>query len=143
MNSVYKPNNKLTKHDEYIETLFPNIRHELMEESEQSIDLKNLKSPELSIKINNIHVNALIDTGSSLNALSEKWYNNNQKKLGNHEILSVNNTTIVSAIGNKSKHVRKQIFCEICINNSVSFDCVFLIIPGLVRECILLSLIHI
>ena len=90
MNSdVYKPNNEFTKPDAYIETLFPEIKNELMEESEQSIELKNLKSPELSIKISNIRVNALIDTGSAINALSVKWYNNNQKKLGNLSLIHI------------------------------------------------------
>ena len=57
--------------------------------------------------------------------------------MGNHEILSVNNTNIISAVGSKSKSIRKQIFCEVIIRNSLSVDCVFLIVPGLVRNCIL------
>ena len=108
-------------------TIFPDMRNKLMEKDGQNIKLESLKSPELLIKINNINLNVLIDTGSAINALSENWYTNNQIKLGKHEILSVNNTTIISAIGNKSKHIRKQIFCEVNINNSLS----------LVRECLL------
>ena len=46
------------------------------------------------------------------------------------------NTLIVSAVGNKSKLIRKQILYEIYVNN-VKMDCVFLIIPNLIRNCIL------
>ena len=40
-------------------------------------------------------------------------------------------------MGKRSKHVRKQIFCEIHVNDNVKYDCVFLIVPRLARECIL------
>ena len=113
------------------------MRKELMEENGQNIKIETLISPELVINLNNININALIDTRSAINAFSENWYTNNQIKLGKHEILSVSNTTIISDIGKKSKHIRKQIFCEVSINDSLSFDCVFLIIPGPVREWIL------
>ena len=88
-----------------------------MEEKEQNVEIKTIKSPEISIMINQVPVNALIDTGSAVNALSENWYNNNKKLLGNHEILSVNNTTIVSAVGMKSKHIKRQVFCETILND--------------------------
>ena len=91
----------------------------------QNIKIENVKSPELVVKINKVTVNTLTDTGSAINALSESLYNNNKSKLGKHEILSVNNTTIISAMSKRSKHIRKQIFCEISINDSLSFDCVF------------------
>ena len=137
MNSEVGQNNKVTRNDECIKAIFPDIKKDLMEENEQNIEIKTIKSPEISIKINQVPVNALIDTGSAVNALSENWYNNNKKLLGNHEILSVNNTTIVSAVGNKSKHIKRQVFCETILNDSISVDCVFLIVPGLVRDCIL------
>ena len=57
-----------------------------MEESAQNIDVKMIKSPELLIQLNHVPVNALIDTGSAVNALSEDWYNNHKRKMGNHEI---------------------------------------------------------
>ena len=39
-------------------------------------------------------------------------------------------------MGKMLKHVRKHV-CEININNNVKFDCVFLIVPGLMRDRIL------
>lgn len=96
MNSEVGQNNKITRNDECIKAIFPDIKKDLMEENEQNIEIKTIKSPEISIKINQVPVNASIDTGSAVNALSENWYNHNKKLLGNHEILSVNNTTIIS-----------------------------------------------
>lgn len=121
----------------YIYTLFPDLRNELMDEEEPSNNSELIKSPEIDISINNIPVNGLIDTGSAVNALSEQWYFNHQENLGHHEVLSVNNTTIISAVGNKSKRIRRQVFLEIILSNNFKFDCVFLIVPGLVKECIL------
>ena len=92
-----------------VNTMFPDMRKELMEEQGQNIKIKNVKSPELVVKINKVTVNALINTGSAINALSESWYHNNKSKIGKHEILSVNNTTIISAIGKKSKHKKANI----------------------------------
>ena len=108
-----------------------------MEEAEQNIDVKIIKSPELAIKINQVPVISLIDTGSAVNAISEEWYENNKKQIRHHETLSVNNTTIVSAVGNRSKSIRKQVFLEVVLSSNLSVDCVFLIVPGLVRNCIL------
>ena len=60
--------------------MFPDLRHELLEEPEQNINISFVKSPELIVSINKISVNALIDTGSAINALSEDWYNNNKDR---------------------------------------------------------------
>ena len=65
--------------DAAVNTMFPDMRQELMEEPKQNINIKFVKSPELVVKIHKVHVNALIDTGSAINALSESWYNNNKK----------------------------------------------------------------
>lgn len=117
-------------------TMFPDLRNELTADDDQILARNNIKCPELPIKVNNINVVALIDTGSSINGISEEWYNAHKDQLGEHEILSITNTFIVGAVGGKSKNVRKQILCEITING-IKRDCVFLIIPGLVRDCIL------
>ena len=120
-----------------VNTIFPDLRQDLLEEPQQNINITFIKSPELVVQINKIQVHAFIDTGSAINALSESWYNNHKNKLGKHEVLSVNNTTVISAMGRRSKLIRKQIFCEINVNDNLKFDCVFLIVPGLIREYIL------
>ena len=58
-------------------------------------------------------MSALIDTGSVINGLSEEWFNVNKKDIEPYEILPMTNSLIISAIGNKSKLIRKQILCDI------------------------------
>ena len=51
----------------------------------------------------------MIDTGSVINGLSEAWFNNHKKSIEPYETLPMTNTLIISAVGNKSKLIRKQI----------------------------------
>ena len=78
----------------------------------------------------------MIDTGSVINGLSEAWFNNHKKSIEPYETLPMTNTLIISAVGNKSKLIRKQILRDIEIDG-VRNECVFLIIPELIKPCIL------
>lgn len=115
---------------------FMNIKDELFTEENECRKQKGYKCPELEIKINGVPVIALLDTGSQCNGISAEWYNKNKEQLGRVEMLRLSNTTIKGAIGQRSKHVNQQIFVEVAIKQH-KFDCVFVVIPGLVRDCIL------
>lgn len=117
-------------------TMFPNIGDELLEDEKVIIQKPKLKSPEVIIKIGSVKVTALIDTGSVINGISEDWYNKNKAEIGKFEILGVNNTVIIGAVGKRSRNIRKQIMCQVDLNGHVS-DCVFLIIPHLICDCII------
>lgn len=119
-----------------IPTMYVNFRDDLLWENETDLTNKTIKCPELAIKINNIDVIALLDLGSLVNGVSEEWFFKYKDQLGRYKMPSISNTFIISAIGKKSKHIKKQILCEIEINKTKK-DCVFLIIPGLVRDCII------
>ena len=76
--------------------------------------IRDRKCPEVIIKFNNgITVPALIDTGSLINGMSESWYNQNKKGIEPYEVLPMTNTLVISAVGNKSKLIKKQILCDI------------------------------
>lgn len=121
----------------HVRTLFPNLRDELLEYEEGNLCKNSLiKSPEIEIKINNVIVHALLDTGSSVNGVSEEWLNSQKTNLGYYECLPVNNTNIISAIGKKSKNIKRQILCEVDVKGN-KYNVVFLVIPGLIRDCIL------
>ena len=93
-------------------------------EDEIKIEQRISKCPEIIIKFNNnISVAALVDIGSAINGLYEEWFNQNKQYLESYEELSMLNTLIISAVGSKSKLIRKQILCEIYINE-VKMDCV-------------------
>lgn len=64
------------------------------------------------------------------------WFNANEEKIKPYETISMSNTLIISAIGSKSKLIRKQIFVNVEINKEV-YECVFLIIPNLIHDCII------
>ena len=77
-----------------------------------------------------------MDTASQINAISERWFNNNKKDLGRVEILKLSNTVIKGATGNKSKRITQQVLLTVQIEN-LNFDSVFIVVPDLIRECIL------
>lgn len=117
--------------------MFTDIR-DILNNSNDILENKvnNSKCPEVKIHLNDIPVIALVDTGSQVNGVSEQWYYDNEHKLGNVEILKVSNTYIKGALGHKSKLIKKQILLTLRVNNW-KLDVVFLIIPGLSRDCVL------
>lgn len=107
-----------------------------MDEEEETTNFPYNKCPEIKIKLNNVEVTALIDSGSQLNGIAETWFNHNKDKLGRIELLNLSNTNIKGAFGHKSKLIRKQVLLEAEVDN-YKFDLVFFIIPGLNKDCIL------
>ena len=81
--------------------------------------------------LNGVPICALIDTGNQVNALSEQWFKNKKKELGNVETLRLSNTVIKGDTENKSKTVTQQVLLTARIGD-VEVDSVFI-----------LSLIHI
>ena len=77
-----------------------------------------------------------MDTGSQINAISERWFNNSKKDLGKVEILKLSNTVIKGVMGSKSKRITQQVLLNVQIKN-LNFERVFIVVPDLVRECIL------
>ena len=93
------------------------------------------QSPQLKIKINDVDTWALVDTGSQITAVSEKFYETIKCKNKIHE-MPVSNVIVSTAIGNKNTTVKKQILldfeCDGYINNHIC-----LIIPYLASDIIL------
>lgn len=94
------------------------------------------RCPKITVLINQVLATALIDSGSSVNAISLMWFNENEEKIKPYEVISMTNTLIVSAVGSKLKLIRKQIFVNIQINKE-TYECVFLIVPNLIHDCII------
>ena len=120
-----------------VHILLPDLRNYLLYDDEEEITQRVLKCPEVIVKFNNdITVLALIDTGCLINGISESWYNQNKKGIEPYEILPMTNTLVISAVGNKSKLIKKQILCDIELDG-VKSECVFVVIPDLIKPCIL------
>lgn len=106
-NIVYMLGNKLNRlgylNNKCINTIFSDIHDVLFEDEECINHKKDIKCPEINIRVNEIPVTELIDTGSEVNGLSEEWYNRNKGELGRVEKLRLTNTNIKGAIGPKSQ----------------------------------------
>ena len=92
-------------------------------------------SPQLLIKFNEIEAWSLLDTGSQVTAMSEKFYEKLKSKRKLLE-MPVSNILVSTAIGKKSTSVKKQILVEFEIDGFKGSQ-VCIIIPYLSSEVIL------
>ena len=98
---------------------------------------KKCSCPRTNVKIMDVNVNALIDSGSEITCISSKFYDDNIKSFENCPKLPVIGTTVKGAIFMKSKRVKLQLFCPIQINDLISKILPFLVVPDLNEDCIL------
>ena len=93
------------------------------------------QSPQIKIKIYDVNTWALLDTGSQITAISEKFYERLKCKKIIQE-MPVSNVIVSTAIGNKNTTVKKQVLfdfeCDSYTNNHVC-----LVIPYLSSNIIL------
>jgi hypothetical protein len=93
-------------------------------------------SPHIEIKIcNKIVVNAILDSGSEVNLLSEEIYGELSKSGLDIPVLPVENV-LVTAFGRKSKRIRQQALINFTVGLD-SFESVFLISSQLTNEAII------
>lgn len=74
--------------------MFPDFRNDLLQESGEELKSHIHKCPELRVKLNNVPVTALIDTGSAMNGISEDWFQQNKYEFKPYEILGMVNTRL-------------------------------------------------
>lgn len=107
----------------------------LEEEPEEGKNLR-LTSPVLNGRVEGKKILLLVDSGSEINCISEEVYKDIQKTISNIPELPMTGVTIKGAIGTRSKKITRQVYLRIQLNG-VTWDVVFLVIPGLVRDAIL------
>ena len=101
-----------------------------------NIIYKVKKCPEVRVTLNGVPTCALLDSGSQVNAVSEQWFKDNKKELGDLAMLRMSNTVIKGATGSKSKRVTQQILLTVQIEG-LRVDSVFVVVPELIKDCIL------
>lgn len=106
------------------------------ESSNDSHEIKQIDFPEISVTINKSKINALIDTGSNVTCISEKWFLENKHHIGHFEELPITNTHIKTATGDRSKRITKIIMLPVMIENEET-QLQVLLIPNLVRNLII------
>ena len=99
-------------------------------------EIKLIKCPEIIVKIGEIEVNSLLDTGSEISCISEEYYLKIKDKLKECSILPVTGKIIKGAVGATSSMIKNQIFLTLNIGN-IEKKQIFLIIPKLIRDCII------
>jgi hypothetical protein len=94
-------------------------------------------SPHIKIKISNkIVLNAILDSGSEVNLLSEEIYGELSESGFDIPVLPVENIVLVPAFGRKSKRIRQQALINFTVGHD-SFESVFLISSQLTNEAII------
>jgi RNase H-fold protein (predicted Holliday junction resolvase) len=98
---------------------------------------KSTKCPEINITFNNkICLKAIIDSGSEVNLISERAFEELTKTNSNIPILPVENVVLVTAFGKRSSKIKQQVLLEFTIEED-KFEGIFMISPQLNNELIL------
>ena len=94
------------------------------------------KCPLIKAKIQGIATLILVDTGSEVTCISEEFFENNKKVFEEYARLPITGKKVRVAIGNKTTVIKWQIICTLQITDAIE-HMIFLIIPGLTKNCIL------
>ena len=118
-------------------SIFEDPRHVQESDAEDSEKAEEvIQCPEIELKIENIQVRGLVDTGSPITCISEEFYLENVKKLNTCPRLPIIGQIIKGALGTKSARLKIQIMTETLVGHERR-SIVYLVIPKLVRDCIL------
>jgi hypothetical protein len=94
-------------------------------------------SPQLTIQaLGKFNITAILDSGSEVNLLSERIYEELRKIELNIPVLPVENVLLVTAFGRGSKRIRRQALVEFKIGQDV-FETIFMISSQLANNSIL------
>ena len=97
---------------------------------------KPSKCPVINAKVEGATAKILLDSGSQISAMSEKWYEERKEILKKCPRLPVPGLSIKGAIGGRTKKIRYQILCKMKLNE-MEIDAIFLVIGGLSIDLIL------
>lgn len=106
----------------------------MQEPISKGLQSKICKCPNIKIDIDDISTFALIDSGSEVTAISEEFYESNEK-LKLCAKLPLNGKIVKGALGTRSTTIKYQILCPVKIGDKIE-HMIFLIIPKLGKSCI-------
>lgn len=120
-----------------IRTIFEDPRKDLLtEEDRAETRVGKCRCPETRISIEGVEVNALIDTGSEVTCISGEFYETNKRRFKKCPTLPLSGKMIKGATGDKSARLKIQVQMKTIIGNTTK-DVIYLVIPKLVKDCIL------
>ena len=94
---------------------------------------KYSRCSEVDVCLKGKSATALIDTGTEVTAISEKFYNENFTRC---PTLPLCGKFIKAAIGSKSIRLKLQVMIPIKINN-LTLDLIYIVVPKLIKDCII------
>lgn len=97
---------------------------------------RQISCPEIKLEISGVPVQALVDTGSEVSCISQELYERYRAVFEKVPTLPVMGQIIKGATGEKSKRIKIQIWVTIQIAD-IRKNAALLVIPGLVKECII------
>ena len=120
-----------------IETVFEDPREFLLNEKRpKEKKEKRAECPEIIMQIEGVSVKALIDSGSKLTCVSGELYTRNYEKWRTCTTLPLTGMQAMGFTGEKSVLLKKQ-FRATVIVGGIETELNFIIVPKLVRECII------
>ncbi|XP_046145500.1 protein DDI1 homolog 2-like [Osmia bicornis bicornis] len=117
--------------------MFPDLREELTRANQEvRHPVAIYRSPEIRTRVNGIPVDALVDTGSTVTAMSDTWYEANSETLKDCPTLPITGSFVVGVTGSRSERLKRQVFVEMRFG-SVQFSAPTVVVPGMVQDFII------
>lgn len=137
------PNTKINNfetincHEQHISNIYCDRDFLLSDDKEAHLNTNNYQTcPEITIKICNLPIVALIDSGANITCISEEWYQQNRENMLNYEELPVTNVHIKTALGTQSKRISRTLLIPTQIAGQESLiQCI--VVPNLLKQMII------
>ena len=94
------------------------------------------RCPETDICLNGEIVTSVIDTGSKVKAIPEKFYIENLEYFKACPTFPLGGKFIKTATGNKSTRLKLQVMIPTKIN-SLTINLIYIVVPKLIKDCII------
>lgn len=94
------------------------------------------RCPEIYLTLSGVIAKSLLDTGATLSAINESFYEKHKVKFKKHEILPLTNFYIITATNTKSKRLKKVVYMETVVND-FKFHAQYIVIPNLITDVII------
>lgn len=117
-------------------SIFEHPEQFLLEKDEGRVEILEVHCPEIPIIIEGIKIQALIDTGSKISCISDRFYNKNFSKFKKCPTLPLVTVKATGFTGEQTKALKIQFSAKVLINQ-IQQIVHFLVIPNLVTDCIL------
>ncbi|KAG5886588.1 hypothetical protein JTB14_011300 [Gonioctena quinquepunctata] len=111
-------------------TSFNRDTENLLTDSDSEAEEKAMVSPTIKIRVGEQEIETLLDSGSDVCAVSERFYDCLKREMPNIPILPVSNLSIAVAVGGRTQRVENQILLPIKIAE-FDMDVICLVVPNL------------